>query len=738
MRLNLSTAGLARASARHPWWTIGGWLTVLGVAIVLIGALLGSGLTTDVTTLTNNPESARADELLRERLGEANATTGEIVVVRSTTLTVDDPTYRAHVEELYGDLTALGDEVVAGGTHYYLTGDESLVSADRFTTLIPLVIPDGATEKIDQVHRVVDAANAGGAFRVLVTGEATLDAEITEVAEKDLATGEVIGVPVALLVLTLVIGAVAAAFLPIVLAAAAIVMGLGATALLGQVIDLPLVVINVMTMMGLAVGIDYALFVVTRYREERAKGLAKVEAIAATGATAGRTVLLSGMTVALALAGLLIMPNSSDRAVGAGALLVVLAAVLTAMTLLPALLGLMGDKVDALRIPLLQRRTTAQPTGADRGVWDWTTRVVMRRPVVSLVLAVGVLLAAASSIVDMNQGELGVGGMPDGLMSKDAYVLLQEEFGFGQDMPAVVVIDGQSDLDSVQAAIGRLEAAVASDPAFVTATLEAHPDANLTILRARLAGDATSTDAMDAVERLRADYIPQAFAGAPAEALVTGKTAALVDLTDASDTYTPIVVAFVLALSFALLTVAFRSIVVPIKAILMNLLSVGAAYGLLVLVFQKGVGADLLGFQQVEVIQTGLPLFLFAVLFGLSMDYHVFLLSRVRERFLETGDNDEAVAYGLRSTGRLITGAALIMVAVFGGFALGDLVPLQQMGFGLAVAVLVDATIVRAVLVPASMRLLGKWNWYLPTFLGWLPDLRVEAPAPVEQAAWGD
>jgi RND superfamily putative drug exporter len=243
---------------------------------------------------------------------------------------------------------------------------------------------------------------------------------------------------------------------------------------------------------------------------------------------------------------------------------------------------------------------------------------------------------------------------------------------------------------------------------------------------------------MEAVERLRADHIPRAFDGASARALVTGKTAELVDLTDATETYTPIVFAFVLGLSFLLLTVAFRSIVIPVKAILMNLLSVGAAYGLLVLVFQKGVGADLLGFRQVEVIQTGLPLFLFAVLFGLSMDYHVFLLSRVRERFLQTGDNDEAVAFGLRSTSRLITGAALIMVAVFSGFALGDLVPMQQLGFGLAVAVLVDATIVRCVLVPASMKLLGKWNWYLPNVLRGLPDLHLEGPTPAEAALPAD
>jgi len=250
-----------------------------------------------------------------------------------------------------------------------------------------------------------------------------------------------------------------------------------------------------------------------------------------------------------------------------------------------------------------------------------------------------------------------------------------------------------------------------------------------------MAGDPANQGAADAVKRLRADYIQTAFDEVPVNVMVTGKTAGFIDLTEVNETYTPIVFLFVLGLSFVLLTVAFRSIVIPIKAILMNLLSVGAIYGPMVLVFQKGVGADLLGFQQVEVIQTGLPLFLFAILFGLSMDYHVFLPSRVRECFIETGDNTEAVAHGLRSTSRLVTGAALIMVAVFGGFALGDLVALQQLGFGLAFAVLIDATIVRSILVPAAMALLGDRNWYLPHWLSWLPDLRSEGspaqlPAP--------
>ena len=727
MRINLSTEALARASGRRPWITIGAWLVVLVAAIVLTATLLGDALTTE-DSLTNNPESMRADNLLHERLGESNNTLNEMVIVRSATLTVDDPAYQSYVEDLYEELVSLGDEVIVGGAHYYLTGDESLVSADRRTTLMPLVMPEDAidaTEKVEQVFQVVDEASEDASFEVLITGEATMTVELVKIAEKDLQKGEGIGISVALVVLALVFGAIAAALLPIVLAIAAIIVALGATALVGQAFDLSFFVTNMITMIGLAVGIDYSLFIVSRYREERQQGLEKVDAIAAAGATASRTVLFSGITVVLALTGLLILPTSIFQSIGAGAILVVIAAVLASMTLLPAILGLMGDKVNALRIPLIQRRKVGQPTDANSGFWYWTARAVMRRPVVSLVIAAGLLLAAAVPYLDINLGVAGVSALPDSVRSKEAFIVLQEEFGFGQDAPAVVVIDGQTDSESVQAAIERLEAAVASDPAFIPSGLEVYPEADLSVLYAMLAGDPFSKEAMDAVVRLRADYIPQAFDGVNAEALVTGQTAGEVDFTQITDIYTPIVFAFVLGLSFLLLMVAFRSIVVPVTSIIMNLLSVGAAYGLVVLVFQKGVGADLLGFQQIDTIGTWLPLFLFTILFGLSMDYQVFLLSRIRERFIQTGDNSEAVAFGLRSTGRLITGAALIMVAVFGGFALGDLVQMQQFGFGLAIAVLMDATIVRSVLVPATMRLLGKWNWYLPTWLEWLPRVGV-------------
>jgi RND superfamily putative drug exporter len=429
------------------------------------------------------------------------------------------------------------------------------------------------------------------------------------------------------------------------------------------------------------------------------------------------------MTVVLALCGLLIFPLSIFQTMGTGAILVVISAVLACLTLLPAMLGLLGDRVNALRIriPFLKARKAASAAGTGGGFWAWTTRAVMRRPLLSLGVAGGLLVALTIPYFDLNKGMAGISTIPDGTRSKDGFVALEQAFGYGQDSPAVVVVDSAAGQEPVGQAVERLAAALQSDSAFVPLGLQPHPDANLYVYLARLAGDPMSKQSFDAVERLRDEYIPEAFAGVNARVLVGGYTASMVDFNTTTDTYTPIIFAFVLGLSFILLAVAFRSVVVPVTSIMMNLLSVGSAYGLLVLVFQKGVGASLLGFQRVDAIETWLPIFLFSVLFGLSMDYHVFLLSRMKEKYDETHKNIPAVSFGLQSTGRLITGAALIMVAVFGGFALGDMVMMQEMGFGLAAAVFVDATIVRSILVPATMRLLGRWNWYMPKWLSWIP-----------------
>ena len=330
-----------------------------------------------------------------------------------------------------------------------------------------------------------------------------------------------------------------------------------------------------------------------------------------------------------------------------------------------------------------------------------------------------------------------VNTFPDKSQTKQAFILFEEEFSVGEVSPAgflspaEIVIDGDVNSPQVQEAMARLVQSIADDPAFpVPPSPELNDTGDLALLTLPFPGEPNSREATANMAALREEHIPSAFDGVAAEVYVGGVTAEAADFFGIVDVYTPIVFAFVLGLSFIILMLVFRSIVIPIKAIIMNLLSVGATYGLLVLVFQKGIGLDLLGFQRAEVIDAWIPLFLFSILFGLSMDYHVFLLSRIRERYDATGDNAQAVAYGLQSTGGMITGAALIMVAVFGGFAAGETIINQQVGFGLAVAVLLDATLVRSVLVPASMEVLGRRNWYLPSWLGWLPDLRVEAEEP--------
>ena len=724
MRSWLSTRNLARMSAEHPWRTVGLWLVALVAAGALVVTFLGDALTTE-DDFTGTPESKAAGLLIDERMpatGEADEI-DEVLVVRGHGLSVDDPAFRSAVEGLVASAASLGAEAVET---YYETGNEELVSADRDTTIVPVMLADTSDENVDQLVETV-TSQSGEEFETYITGGYTADADFRHAADEDLKTGELFGIGAALVVLLLVFGAVVASLVPVVLAIVSIAVALGLTALVGQAFELSFFVVNMLVMMGLAVGIDYALFVVTRFREERRRGLEKLDAITAAGGTASRAVFFSGITVVLALLGMFLVPTTIFRSLATGAILVVLVTVLAAMTLLPAVLSLLGDRVDALRLPFFGRR----PDDEGRGFWASVARAVMRRPGISLAAAVAVLVAVAVPLTSMTSGFAGISTLPDSFASKQGFAVLDEELGFGETAPAYIVVDGDVHAEPVSAAIGRLTERLSNDDAFGPPNeLVRNEAGDLGVLMVPMAGDASSEDATQAIETLRDVYIPEAFAGVDAEVLVGGETAENVDFFDMTNAYLPIVFAFVLGLSFLLLAVAFRSIVVPAKAIVMNLLSVGAAYGLLVLVFQEGIGAELLGFQQVEAIEAWLPLFLFSVLFGLSMDYHVFLLSRIRERYDQTGDTRGAIAFGVASTGRIITGAALIMVAVFGGFAAGELVMFQQMGFGLGVAVLLDATIVRSVLVPATMQLLGDRNWYLPRRLEWLPDLRVEAAEP--------
>ena len=712
------TERLARHAALRPGRMLALWGAIFVASIAAIAGLLPSALTTDAM-VTNDPESEQGYDAIGRHMPRSDDFVNEVVVFRAPG---DDVTtsrqVRDEVEKLAAALEATGR--THGIRTYYGTEDESLVSPDRDATVLTIGMGADAEDGIEDVIAVVEQADRGP-YEVEITGEFTADEDFLTLSNKDLKEGELFfGLPAALLVLLVVFGAVVASTVPLLLAIVAIVFALALTALVGQIWEVSFFVVNMLSGMGLALGVDYALFIVSRFREERARGVEKVEAIAATGRTASRAVLFSGTAFVIALTGMLLVPDTILRSLAAGAVLVGITAVLAATTLLPAVLSLLGDRVDALRLPVLGR-------GSGEGrFWAWVVERVQRRPLVSLAASALLLVALALPALDLRTGSAGVRTVPDGYASKDGFNALEEEFGVGTVDTVEVVVEGELE-PATRNGVERLAAMLDADPGFRAPEIAEAPDGRLAIVEAQIRGDSRDEAAVQAVERIRTELVPLALPRTSASVYVTGETAEIVDYRELMEDWLPIVFAFVLGLSFVLLTVAFRSIVVPVKAILLNLLSVGAAYGLIVLVFQKGVGNEIFGFPKVDAIEAWLPLFLFSVLFGLSMDYHVFLLSRIRERFTRTGDSSEAVSFGVRTTARLITGAALIIIVVFAGFATGELVMFQQMGFGVAVALLLDATLIRSVLVPAAMELLGERNWYLPRWLEWLPHYEVEA-----------
>ncbi len=735
----LSTAGLARWTSRNPWKTVIAWVVILVLGGLSAGTL-GDHVTSDFRILSN-PESQKGLDLIGERRGKEPF--NETIVVTSETLTVDDAAFQTVVTNTANALRAMPDQIDANSIVSYvdLPADQrtKLISKDLHSALIPVTtrfteLPDGG-DGAAFLDKITGASTAD--VEVLPVGAISLNETFTSISDEDLRKGEGVGAFAALIILLVVLGALVAAGVPLLLGIVSIVVATGLAALVARMTEMSFFVTQMISMIGLAVGIDYALFIVERYREERRHGRSKLESIDVAGATASKAVLFSGMTVVLALIGLFLIPTTIYRSLGTGAVLVVIVAVAAMLTLIPALLALLGDKVDWPRKrnyddpARIARQREMDAETIHGGFWGTITRIVMARPVVALVLSVGLLVVLALPALDLKTGFSGAETLPPS-DARSAFDILASPDGFdtaGRSQPIMIAMDGaQAD---IQAGVDRLNAAFAADTA-TYAAVEA-PDWNASndfaTVDLYLRTDANAQGTRDTIAQLRDTVIPAAFQGLPTDVYVTGDAAFNVDFYAVVDQWTPWVFAFVLALSFILLTMAFRSIVVPAKAILMNLLSVGAAYGLLVAVFLKGWGHNVLGFMQVATIEAWLPIFLFCVLFGLSMDYHVFLLSRVREHYDITGDNRESVAVGLQSTAKIITGAALIMVAVFGGFASGRLVMFQEMGFGLGAAVLIDATIIRSILVPSAMALLGDRNWYMPSWLKWLPDLRVEGTA---------
>ena len=782
--MNISLKSIVRFSATKPLIIVTVWILLMVTAGVLSQSLLDSALKGGQGA-TKDQEFNLAQKLKDGKLSLLNTESDQasessenesdnLLVVTSEKYLFPSENYLAGVNKFLEEVQIEIDKSKITQTVGNLENYQVTPSQDGSTILIstPFVSGDlvGPLMHLIEVYPKED-------FEFYFIGMDAIEHTFQELAEKDLVTGETIGISVAIIILALVFGSVASAFIPVILAIVAIFVAIGVIAILGQIVDLNDFVPNIMTMMGLAVGIDYCLFILSRYREERLQGLDTLEAIVRSGSTAGRAVVFSGLTVVLALIGMFIIPEKTFQAFGVGAIVVVFVAVLAGITLLPALLGLLGDKVNSFRVPkkitifiyiagfffvaftqelgpqlllvssgvmllivlasgfnrfvlpIKFLSNEEKSTDSEKGFWNTITIQVMKRPYVSMFLATTVLCSLSYFYFDLEKGTSGISVLPDGEPVKVGFELLDEKFGFGSDSPAIIVIDADVESKEISSAILNLENALIRDKGFLAPEILIEPSVNYAELNSLIPGDPQTQNALNSITRLRDNLIPSSFSEinkSDYKIYVGGTSAEVVDSVKMTDAYFPIILALVLSLSLILLLFAFRSITIAIASIIMNLLSVGASYGLLVLVFQKGFMIGIFGFEQVDQLEFWLPLFMFSILFGLSMDYHVFMLSRIKEHFDETRSSDESVAFGLRKTASIITGAALIMVAVFGGFALGDIAFFQSMGFGLGAAVLIDATIVRSILVPSVMKILGPKAWYLPKSLNWIPNISIE------------
>jgi uncharacterized membrane protein YdfJ with MMPL/SSD domain len=713
------TQRMAAASSRRPRRTLAIWGLVVVVALVLAGTSL-KGLTT-TPHVVGATQSSQAETLYNQVVGSANQKPSDVIVVSSKSSTASDQDFKVFVGRLEAEVgTSPGiTNVVAN-----FASGSPLVSDDRHAALISLRAATDAD--IKPVVHAVQSANGRGGFSVAVTGDHTVDNDFSTLATSDLRHGELdFGLPIAIVVLLLVFGAVVAGLMPVLMALLSILVGLGIATLVGEEFHLSTFVVNMMTGMGLALGIDYSLFIVSRFREERARGLDKEAAIQRMAATASRAVLFSGSTFVVALLGMFLVPTNIMRSLAAGAVIVGIVSVAAALTLLPAMLQLLGDRVNALRLPIVGKRIGNSGSGESR-IWRNFIEAVLRRRVVMLTLAVGLMVVVAVPLLGIHVGQSGVATLPNSLPSKQGYLAVQRYFPNEDPYPVEIVADGGD--ASTRGDLSKLESILAENSRFGSGTIEASTNGNILALTVPIRGDVVSSPDVAAVRQLRSDLIPSIFTGSRARVYVGGNTADTADYFSAVSAPTPYVLLFVLGLSFILLLLAFRSLVIAVVSIVLNLLSVGAAYGLLTLVFIHGVGASFFGFQKVAAIDAWVPLFLFSVLFALSMDYQVFLMSRIKERYDQTGSTTEAVVGGVASTAKIITGAALIIVVVFSGFARGQLDMFQQMGFGVAVALLLDATVIRSIVLPCTLSLLGERSWYLPRWLNWLPRIDVDSP----------
>jgi RND superfamily putative drug exporter len=716
-------ARAARWSATHRKVAIFGWLAFVALSIV-IGGAVGQKQLTSAEAVSG--ESGRA-ELALER-AELNPNK-ELVLVQSDRLTATDPAFETAVDEATQRLSAVPSvEKVSSPV-----GGGGQVSADGHTALIEFEIGGDATQAEERVDPTLAATAATQAhnpdLRVEQFGDASANKALEEVFAEDLSKAETTSLPITLLILLVAFGALVAAFVPLLIGFSSVVATLGLLALPSQLVPMDPNVSAVVVLVGLAVGVDYSLFYMRREREERRAGRSASASLEAAAATSGRAVLVSGLTVIAAMAGMLLSGDPTFVSFAVGTMTVVAVAMFASLTVLPAVLSKLGDRVEKGRIPFLARWRERRH---GRSLWTGIVDRVMRHPVIAATASAGLLIALALPALSMNTVVSGAEDLPRDIPVVKTYDRVTAAFP-GEAAGARVVVEAEdTSSGAVAVAIADLRREAAADPAVAgEVTVLRSAGDGVAAIDIPTVGSSSDAAATRAMEHVREQLVPAAFAGVEGASVnVTGAAAQSKDFSDQLARSLPLVFAFVLGLAFLLLLVTFRSIVVPIKAIVLNLLSVGAAYGVLVLVFQEGLGESLLGFHSNGGISSWLPMFLFVILFGLSMDYHVLILSRVREAVDKGMSSDEAVRSGILATAGTVTSAAIVMVAVFAVFATLSIIDMKEMGVGLAVAILIDATIVRAILLPATMKLLGERNWYLPSALGWLPRVEHAEPEP--------
>ena len=713
--MNLA-ARMGRWSAQHRKKAIWGWLVLVFLAFAIGGAV---GTKTQDAAQSGVGESGSAERTIDNAFPKHQV---EQVLIQSDSSTATDPSFRGVVNSTQRRLEAV--PYTQAFESPYAPGNAGQISADGRSALIRFEIAGDDTQAQDRVGAALDATSAAQAanpdFAVEEVGDASVAKQLNDSISSDFKQAFVTSLPITLLILLIAFGALVAAAVPLILALTAVLATIGIIAILSHISPVDQSINEVILLIGLAVGVDYSMFYLRREREERESGRTEEASLAVAAATSGRAVLVSGLTVILAMAGMYLGGAPTFTSFATGTIIVVAVAVVGSLTVLPALLAWLGDRIEKGGVPIVKN----QPWNAGEStVWSRILNPVLRHPAVSAVTATGLLLVLAIPTLHIHTATGGVDTLPQDLSVIKTYNKVQAAFP-GGPIPALVAVSADDvTTPEVSGAVKDLQKQAAASPSFgqpITTLIS--PDRTVEEVDIPLAGDGSDSKSRAALTELRDQLIPATIGQVPtATAEVGGFTADSQDFNETLKSHVFLVFAFVLSAAFLLLLVTFRSIVIPIKAIVLNLLSVGAAYGVLVWIFQEGHLESLLGFQSNGAIVAWMPLFLFVVLFGLSMDYHVFILTRIREAYDRGRSTEDAVTHGIKTTAGVVTSAAVVMISVFAIFATLSLLIFKELGVGLAVAVLIDATIIRGVLLPATMKLLGDWNWYLPKWLEWIP-----------------